>query len=388
MSRLFLILLVCGGLAGYFLLEHSKSTPVPDDDPGQVETLEPAPTRGRRSIGEPILDPNAVLAEAIAANNRAIKHLEAGDFEAALAELEPAFEMAPDHAVLRANLAETLVRRALDRHNRVGGDRELALADLIRAGELAPDREDLARMLERWRAEAEVEAEFAEYTSLHFELAFDGSRTQLLHGAQQAIDVLEDAYADFRLFLNYDPVRERGSKLRVTLYEPEEFRALTGLGHWAGGAFDGTVRVPVEDFVRDRGRWSRTLRHELFHAFLSEYIRGPLPGWLNEGLAQWSEVSGADLDRDVRGARLRWEESDPIPLDELSGTLSQLGGESRISLAYAQSLVLTEYLIVRFGEIGTARWLESMSEGATVESAFETETGRSLASVFEEFLDA
>ncbi len=370
--------------AGAYLMR--SETPLPELPDLELEEtgdlLEPS---GRRAIGEPILDPNAVLAEAIAANNRAVAHLEAGDFEAALAELEPAFEMAPSNQIVRNNLVEALARRALDQHDRVGGDRERALADLTRASELGPGREDLALLLERWRTEQEVEADFAQYTSLHFELAFDGERTQLLHGAQEAIDVLEDAYADFRLFLNHDPVRERGSRLRVTLYEPEEFRALTGLGHWAGGAFDGTVRVPVEDFVRDRSRWSRTLRHELLHAFLAEYVPGSMPGWLNEGLAQWSESTGEDLARDVRGAQGRLEGAELIPLSELAGTLAQLGDEARIALAYAQSLAFTDYLVVRFGELGTARWLASMSEGATVDSAFQDETGVSLESVFEDF---
>lgn len=370
--------------AGVFLMQR-ESQPTEPQAIEPVDDAAPLEPTGRRAIGEPVLDPNAVLAEAIAANNRAVAHLEAGDFEAALAELEPAFEMAPSNPIVRTNLVEALARRALHVHDAAGGDRERALADLTRACELGPGREDLARVLERWRTEQEVEADFSQYTSMHFELAFDGERTQLLHGAQDAIDVLEDAYADFRLFLNHDPVRERGSRLRVTLYAPEEFRALTGLGHWAGGAFDGTVRVPVEDFVRDRSRWSRTLRHELLHAFLAEYVPGAMPGWLNEGLAQWSETNGADLERDVRGATSRLEGEELIPLSELAGTLSQVGDEARIALAYAQSLAFTDYLIVRFGELGTARWLASMSGGATVESAFRDETGVSLESVFEDF---
>lgn len=370
------------GAGAYWLLREPPADPQASEQEDASVFSEPSE---RRAIGDPVLDPNAVLAEAIAANNRAVEHLEAGDFEAALAELEPAFEMAPSNQIVRTNLVEALARRALDEHDRAGGDRERALADLTRASELGPEREDLVRVLERWRTEQEVEADFAQYTSMHFELAFDGERTQLLHGAQEAIDVLEDAYADFRLFLNHDPVRERGSRLRVTLYAPEEFRALTGLGHWAGGAFDGTVRVPVEDFVRDRGRWSRTLRHELLHAFLAEYVPGAMPGWLNEGLAQWSEATGEELARDVRGAQSRLADAELIPLSELGGTLSQVGDEARIALSYAQSLAFTDYLIVRFGELGTARWLASMSEGATVESAFQDETGVSLASVFEDF---
>ena len=46
----------------------------------------------------------------------------------------------------------------------------------------------------------------------------------------------------------------------------EEFSKLTGLGHWAGGAYDGRIRVPVTDLAKEERPLVRVLRHELVHA--------------------------------------------------------------------------------------------------------------------------
>ena len=348
------------------------------------------PVGSRTSIGREVVevDPSdARHADAIAANNRAVQHLREERLDDAIAELEPAHAAHPEHDVIRTNLAEAHARRATFEHDRAGGDREAALADLERAAELDPERADLASLLERWRKEADVEKEFTDYTSMHFELTFDGQRVEILHGSQEAIDVLEDAYADYRMFLDHDPVRERGGRLRVTLYEPEQFRELTGLGHWAGGAFDGTVRVPIEDFDRDAERWSRTLRHELFHAFLSSYAGRNVPGWLNEGLAQWHEVRGAALRQGLARAEERLGDAELFTLAELEGGLAALGDSETIGRAYAQSLLFTDYLLENYGEFVMMRTLGGVAEGQTAAQAFEHEVGVPLAEVLGHFED-
>lgn len=314
-------------------------------------------------------------AEFVERNNRAIEALDDARYHEAVTELNACVEAYPDDEVFRANLAEALARRARWRHDEPGVGLDLAIPDLKRAVELAPEREELPPLLERWMREAELRAAFAQYDSEQFELVFDGSRQSILDGAQRVIDVLEEAYFEFYELFGADPVRENGRRLRVALYTPEEFREVTGLGHWAGGAFDGTVKVPVADFERDERRWRETLRHELLHAFVREVGGVGIPGWLNEGLAQHLE---GDRGRQIQLARGQLEGMEPLPLSELVGSLGALGSADRIRTAYAQSLLFVDFLERQYG----ISVLVEMVRGAGASSApqvFEERIGIPLA---------
>ena len=94
-------------------------------------------------------------------------------------------------------------------------------------------------------------------------------------------------------------------RLRVVLYRAEDFTRLTGLGHWAGGVFDGTIRVPIGAEGVDP-RLDGVLRHELSHAFVERLGGGACPAWLKEGLAQILEERRFDRRRaEVARAALR-----------------------------------------------------------------------------------
>src|SRR6187402_2568619 len=279
-------------------------------------------------------------------NRMAIRALEAGDPERACALFEQCVKGVPEEPVFARNLAEALARRAQARREREQPCAE-CIALLERALELAPERDDLARLLERWRSEAHLEAGFWSERSLHFELTYDGERSEILHGSHRLIEVLERAYDDLALFFGTLPVEKGRPPIRVALYRREGFGTLTGLGDWAGGAFDGTVRVPVEDLAREERRLESILRHELVHAFVLELGGASVPGWLNEGLAQWLEPERA---RDLEQARAALAGSDPIPLEELQGSLARWQDEARIARAYAQSLAFVDYLARQYGE--------------------------------------
>ena len=320
-------------------------------------------------------------------NNRAVDLLAqdgAGlaEFEAAAALLERCHGAQPEQATFRANLAEALARWAMAERDRPGVDRAAALARLERAASLAPERGDLAELIERWRRELETERDFASYGSLYFELTFDGEQRDLLARAVELTEILDRAYGELRERFQHDPNQARGTRLRVVVYTPQAFHAVTGLGHWAAGAFDGSVRLPIGDLDRDRPRWERTLRHELVHAFLDSLAGRGLPGWLNEGLAQWHE--GA-LGQQLALARRALAEP-PLDLAELAGNLGQSGDPARIGQAYAQALLFTDFLLARYGENGVASLLAGIGAGSSAAAAFERALGLPLSEAHEFFL--
>ena len=250
----------------------------------EQETLEPQ-TYVRRPVGEApaeVVPRGGAPSRFPGLNREAIDALEAGELERAVELFEECVEGEPDEPVFQRNLAEALARLAV----RDRGEQSPCghcVETLARAAELAPDREDLTRLLDRWRREAELEEGFWRESSQHFDLAFDGRRDQILWGSHKVLEELEAAYTDFAEIFGFHPVEAGKPRISVVLYRREGFDALTGLGDWAGGAFDGTVRLPVEDEDLDGRPLKRVLRHELVHAFIHAAGGTDVPGWLNEG---------------------------------------------------------------------------------------------------------
>lgn len=320
----------------------------------------------------------------IEANNAGVALLDEGDVAAAIERFEFALTVLgdADGIVARSNLAEALARSA--RASVEARAWDAALASLERAVELDPERSDLAAWLERLRDQRAIEGDFASYSSQRFELSFDGERSAILGGAQRAIDVLEAAYGEYWLFFGHDAVAG-GERIAVVLYSPEEFHALTGLGHWAGGAYDGRVRVPVADFDGDEARWTNTLWHEVAHAFLHDIAPSGLPGWLDEGLAQYLEPGGAAA---AAQARASLTPEALHPLDALDGAFSTLGDQGAIRRAYAQALAFTDHLVRTFGEHVVRELVFGLGRGVDVATRFRELVGFELSVAHQDFADS
>ena len=322
-------------------------------------------------------------------NDAAIAALGRGELETAVELFERCHERAPAEDVFRRNLAEALARLAQQEYERAdAASFALALEHLARAVQLAPERATLAERLARWRRVEETERGFWTDASEHFELAYDGDRSELLWSSFQMLHVLEAAYQDFgELFVRY-PVEGGRSKIRVVLYRRAEFDAITGIGHWAGGVFDGTVRVPIEDLGREESALRRVLRHELVHVFVRSIGGSCAPSWLDEGLAQWLEVDGA-AQRAPRVARARAALAG-VELHDLERLRSGLAGWSdpdEIRRAYSEALAFVSWIDGRFGERVAFELVRACGAAEGVQASFRTLTGVALQDAWREFGD-
>ncbi|MDP6540471.1 MAG: hypothetical protein QF903_05785 [Planctomycetota bacterium] len=357
--------------------------------PAHVEPSSPG-GRHRVPLGRTDADPHTdpAAAERSVWNREAIAALEAGDLARGVALLERCHAGAPQHEVFAANLAEALARLARVEHE-APDTRPAALERLARAVELAPGRDDLADLLDRWRREAETEQGFWTDESDHFLLRYDGERGELLNrGHYLLLNDLEAAYQDFGELFGRFFVEEGRPKVEVLVYRREEFSELTGIGHWAGGVFDGKVRVPIEDLDAERKVLTGILRHELLHAFVKEVGGRGVPGWLNEGLAQWVEAAFLD-DRGsrVRRAREKLAGTELFTLDELAGSLATWRDEEAIARAYAQSLAFVAYLEHHYGERLVIELVEGYAADRDAATTFLERTGIPLDAVLTDFAD-
>ncbi len=320
----------------------------------------------------------------VAENNRAARLLGEGELESAIEVLERCHAAQPENDVFRRNLAEALVRSAYAHY----ADHRIqeALAALSRALDLEPEREDAARLESiraGWLDESRIEERQWTESSDLFELAYDGERVDILEHSQAVLDHLERSYDRFREWFGRDPVREGVSRrIRVVLYRPEEFDRITGIGDWAGGAFDGVVRVSLASFDPTGTRWKAVLDHELVHAFVRALGGIEVPGWLNEGLAQILEPGTPDLG----GARERLAGGPLIALERLEGSLAGWEDPAEILRAYAQSLLLVERIHREWGEEALRRMILSCGRGVSPDRSFQSWTGVPLSAVVEDLL--
>ena len=330
--------------------------------------------------------PGSVTSEWARKNEAAIAALESEDFARAIELLEECHAANPGIAVFAGNLAEALARAAVAEHGRDSGC-TLCIDRLERAIVLAPARLELARLLEGWRLERAVEGEFWNESSQHFQLSYDGRRNDLLWGSTRLLNELEAAYGDLGLLFGFYPVESGRAKFRVVLYERAGFSLLTGLGDWAGGAFDGTaIRIPVGDLSAEESRLKRVFRHELCHAFVREYGGDSVPGWLNEGVSQWLEREhDAERNEDARQAASQLVGQAAIPLESLTGSLASWKDERAITHAYRQSLAFTGYLWNQHGSRAVLAMVAGCKQGKTPAESFLAEVRLPLADAFEAF---
>lgn len=128
----------------------------------------------------------------------------------------------------------------------------------------------------------------------------------------------------------------------------DAYRKSTDSAEWAGGQFDGRIRVPVFDpKVLDRGML-KALGHETVHACLT--MLGRWPAWLQEGIAQ--KLSGDSLTAAQMKQIHSWVREGKIPrLSNLRQDWSRLDA-AHAALAYALSLAAVELLWQELGDDG------------------------------------
>ena len=202
-----------------------------------------------------------------------------------------------------------------------------------------------------------ADGQFERRSSSHFDLFqdVDIDRTGGFHGSrrfeQEVLDELEGAYDKLDKLLSLRPER----RISVIVYDPERFDAeFRGLFRFqAAGFYHGVIRIRGGTTLTPR--LSRVLHHELMHAALdAEAPNLILPGWVNEGGAEWFEARASGK-RGLSG----WERQvlagaaasgGLYPISRLA--VPAFGGldSEAASLAYLQSYAYIDLLARRYGE--------------------------------------
>lgn len=277
-------------------------------------------------------------------------HLQGRDDEASRF-LKRSLEIEPRLAGASALLGEIAYR---------DGNLDLAIKTYEAALALAPrNASAMKAQLEAWRKEAAVHNGLGAVKDDRFTVMFDGPVEQKI--ALRATSVLGNAFWTIGKAIGAYP----NHPINVVFYSDQQFRDITGAPEWAGGGFDGQIRLPVRGALARPQLLDRVLVHELTHAMLQQVGGRTMPVWLNEGLAMYFEGDDpAQAERDL--ARLRVY----VPLTQLRGSFTGLNS-AQAGLAYTESLFATSVLLERIGTAGLAQLLQDLDHGEPIDQAIQ-----------------
>jgi tetratricopeptide (TPR) repeat protein len=371
--------------------------------------------------------------DAVSVNAEALKLVEARKFDEALAMIEKAQKLAPADDVIARNAARILTRRAQARFE--AGELDAAEADLRRALEIAP-KESLSRVQlaivfrargEPDRARREVERVLQDEPgsgAAHEELAHIFYEEEDLQGAademekaikleparlaslqafkdkldreikvealwpkverepfvvkyddqkfsqvgQVVLGFLQAAESVARRTLGHVPAR----RVTLIMYGQQDFAATTGAHSWAGGLFDGKIRLPVRNFEHNKEAIRKTIAHEYTHLVVRDLCR-KCPVWLNEGLAQLAEEKSLSQARETLRAM-----KEPRHISEMPASWMGIQDARLVSELYAQALLFTHFLVERLGYPAIRDLLAKTNTAPSFDAAFAEIAGKSL----------
>lgn len=283
---------------------------------------------------------DAIVAAALrSAGDEAIVHVLAAhvarsrrDEDGARRALAAAFALDPGEPAVAFALGRALA------HTPDEAGAALALAVYVEA---YPDDLEAGRLLRRVELRRVLAADFEVATERGVTLRYHPTipREAARASLSLTVRVLEEAARMLGV--------TRRSELSVVAYgSRDELRASTCVPGWAGGVYDGTLRLagPTIADVADR---DRVIRHEGLHAALGAAV-GPTPYWFNEGLAQRFAHERTPAHR-RSWARLR-RSGMVIPFPSLDGSFLDIDDPADAGLAYHQSLAMVDLLASRRGE--------------------------------------
>lgn len=250
-------------------------------------------------------------------------------------------------------------------------------------GEIAYREERLVEALRRWKRalqlgdpdpglperiakverEAGVESEMEISRGRHFAVKFAEGEAGSTGQAEVVLRSLERIRD--RVEREYDAV-PRGT-ISVILYSQEEFRGVTGAHAWAGGIYDGKIRVPLRGFAGAGEQAERLLAHEYAHALVAELGARRAPGWLDEGIAQ--KIAGEWGGAREGAAAIRLRDEGPIPFDSLETSFALIAERGAAERAYYQAYLAVDYLTRRYYTRDLRALLDALASGTSMKEA-------------------
>ncbi|MBE9536304.1 MAG: tetratricopeptide repeat protein [Proteobacteria bacterium] len=297
---------------------------------------------------------------------RGIALLETGNRSGALADIERSILLDGDdphtHVLMGTLLYEMNRLEDAERHF------ESAL-------EINPANSRAADFLKKIKREV-VEDSFDGKESFNFFVKYNGPENA--ETGYLLLMLLEEAYHKAGADLGVYPEKP----VTVILYTKQQFSDVTRSPAWAGGLYDGKIRLPSGGISQKTDELMRVVYHEYTHALIHQATGGNCPTWLNEGLAQLEE--GADISR---AKNFLQRMGGPVPLDQLEDSFIRLDRSTALR-AYATSLLAVDYIIDEYSLAYIKNILELLGEGKSISEAIRSVLYLSYRDIEKNFRDS
>ena len=170
---------------------------------------------------------------------------------------------------------------------------------------------------------------------------------------EEQAGLINDDTMDIYVYPNYGDMQE------AVLYEPS----------WTGGQAYSAFNIVIMGLSNSNETWNKkTIIHELTHLLVGHFTFsciGTLPGWMEEGLAMFSEGSPDPqmqslLDQAIRNDSL-------ITLRSLNGGFSEL--PDKANLSYSQSYSVVNFLIDTYRQEKMTQLLVALRDAKPIDDA-------------------
>ncbi len=207
------------------------------------------------------------------------------------------------------------------------------------AHKYSPNKVILAK-IEKTKKELKLDEKQSDKISCNFVLKYDQDDT---YSSELVLHSLVNEYNQ----LAYDFGLYKNSEFTVILYSREDFTNILNVPSWAGGIYDGKIRIPFQYATLNIEDLEAIIRHELTHAILHRIAGNNVPAWLHEGIAQYKDGVDDSAGRNV--LRETVINNTLIPISNLKKGFVNLKDKKDVKVAYAESLGFVEYLINNYG---------------------------------------
>jgi len=215
-----------------------------------------------------------------------------------------------------------------------------------------------------------VSGNFETEKAMMFSVSFDGTAKPQLR--ELVLDMLSEISRRVGQELNLYPTRQ----IPVILLTSREFFDITGSPHWAGGVYEGHIKVPVDNY--QPGLLKIILAHEYVHAVIFDRLSYRCPWWLNEGLAQYLSGDRQGNQEKLQAAAKFIREGTVPPLEEFPGDWLKAQDAQTVKTAYVLALSAAHYFIDNYGLSDMQYTLELMAGGEGVDTIIKKITGYSF----------
>lgn len=265
------------------------------------------------------------------------------EYDNARSSLEQALKENGRDFTARKYLAYTLYRQ---------DDLETSLEQAESALEIQKDPELLAFQNRLQKEMAVMEEDYRDQKLPQFKIQF--SRFEHDESRLTVSGILKEVYREVGREMNFYP----DQPVTVILYNDRDFFDVTRSPGWAGGIYDGKIRLPIKDITGKERELRRIIFHEYSHALIRA-LTPFCPMWLNEGLAEYFSLE----DPVERIGQL-------IPLKNLENRFP--ADPRTVAVAYRESYSAVVYLIDKYGLYRIKELLEALAREKDIRRAFDS----------------